>query len=109
MDPEFNVWKEKQLKFDKLANEFPSNLVTPVDAAYLKQALRRFRQNKAKRDKTKAAAKMKDPKELRKETEEEKKMASPEEEKPVVKTRTVRIPGMGVEFQTKVWAEEDFE
>ena len=82
--------------------------MTPVDSAYLKQALRRFRQNKAKRDKTKATS-TKSPG-VKKEPVEEKKTKKPKavEEKPAPKTRTVHIPGMGVEYPSKIWAESDF-
>jgi hypothetical protein len=111
LDSDFNVWKERQNKFDKFVDEFPSNLVTPVDAAYLKQALRRFRQNKAKRDKTKAAsaAKLKEIKtEVKRETDEEETKKELAEEQPMPKTRTVHIPGLGTEYPTKHWVENDF-
>ncbi|KAG7358479.1 hypothetical protein IV203_015068 [Nitzschia inconspicua] len=114
LDPEFNVWKERQHKFDKFAKEFPSNLVTPVDSTYLKSALRRFRQNKAKRDKTKAASAaklkdVKDVKEIKKSPGETKKKDNTEEETPPSsKTITIHIPGLGKEFPSKVWTEKDF-
>lgn len=111
LDPDFNVWKERQNKFDKFVDEFPSNLVTPVDAAYLKQALRRFRQNKAKRDKTKAAsaAKLKEIKpEVKKEPTGDETKKDLSEEKPAPKTRTIHIPGLGTEYPTKYWMENDF-
>ncbi|KAG7341564.1 hypothetical protein IV203_023517 [Nitzschia inconspicua] len=115
LDPEFNVWKERQHKFDKFAKEFPSNLVTPVDSTYLKSALRRFRQNKAKRDKTKAASAaklkdVKDVKEIKKSPGETKKKDNTEEETPPPssKTITIHIPGLGKEFPAKVWTEKDF-
>jgi hypothetical protein len=112
LDPDFNVWKERQNKFDKFVDEFPSNLVTPVDSAYLKQALRRFRQNKAKRDKTKAAsaAKLKEIKlEFKRETTEEEMQMDATEEVLAPKTRTVHIPGLGKEYPTKLWMENDFD
>ena len=55
IDKKFSVFKEKQYKFERLAKEFPPNLLTPVDANYLKKIVRRARQNKHKRIKTAAA------------------------------------------------------
>lgn len=92
-----NLWKEKQLKFDKLAKEFPSNLMTPVDAAYLKLAMRRERQNKAKRKKPVSEAKVD---ETEKDEEEEEEEAAPK--------RVVDIPGMGKSFACVKWKESDF-
>lgn len=52
-DPEqkgkFPLKAKKIAKFDDLASEFPSNLLTPIDAAYMKKIVRRARQNKKKR------------------------------------------------------------
>ena len=56
VDGSFETFKEKQGKFDKLASLFPKNLVTPIDPTYIKQVVRRARQNKYKRSKTAAAA-----------------------------------------------------
>jgi hypothetical protein len=41
---------EKRTKFDKLSEEFPKDLKTPVDKAYLQKILRRARQNRSKRE-----------------------------------------------------------
>jgi len=40
---------EKMKKFDKLLDYFPTELVTPIDAAYLRKVVRRARQNSMKR------------------------------------------------------------
>ncbi|KAL3909092.1 MAG: hypothetical protein SGILL_008228, partial [Bacillariaceae sp.] len=92
-----NLWKEKQLKFDKLAKEFPSNLVTPVDPTYLKLAMRRERQNKSKRKKLVQEAKVDETEQVVEEEEEE------EDPK-----RIVDVPGMGKSFETVKWKEDDF-
>lgn len=52
---DFAVHAEKRKKFELLAKEFPGNLVTAVDATYLKKVVRRARQNRQKRSKTAAA------------------------------------------------------
>lgn len=43
---------EKRKKFDDMVSDFPNDLKTPIDKAYLQKILRRARQNKHKRDKT---------------------------------------------------------
>lgn len=52
-DPEkkgkFPLKAKKMGKFDEVAKVFPQNLLTPVDAAYMKKIVRRARQNKKKR------------------------------------------------------------
>lgn len=55
IQPDFAVHAEKRQKFEMLAKEFPDNMVTPVDATYLKKVVRRARQNRQKRSKTAAA------------------------------------------------------
>lgn len=45
----FPLKAKKIAKFDELSKEFPPNLLTPVDAAYMKKITRRARQNKKKR------------------------------------------------------------
>jgi len=55
MDPtqeKFALHHERMNKFEKLLSIFPSDLVTPIDAAYLRKIVRRARQNKHKRVKT---------------------------------------------------------
>ena len=49
---DFSGHFEKRKKFDQLVYEFPKDLKTPVDKAYMQKILRRARQNKHKRDKT---------------------------------------------------------
>jgi len=52
-DPEqkgkYPLKAKKIAKFDDMIQAFPSNLLTPVDAAYMKKIVRRARQNKKKR------------------------------------------------------------
>mmetsp|Transcript_37369 Transcript_37369/g.55018 ORF Transcript_37369/g.55018 Transcript_37369/m.55018 type:complete len:650 (+) Transcript_37369:159-2108(+) len=46
---------ERLKKFDEILEEFPSDLATPIDAAYLRKVVRRARQNTSKRKKSAAA------------------------------------------------------
>jgi len=111
----FETFKEKQAKFDKLAKLFPKNLVTTIDSNYLKQVVRRARQNKYKRSKTAAA---KNEKEIVKEEptveneieEESAKEDSQEEEDSVEsrKHRIVNIPTTGVTYVRRKFSDGDF-
>ena len=110
VDSSFETFKEKQGKFDKLAKLFPKNLVTPIDSNYLKQVVRRARQNKYKRSKTAAA---KNEKETAKEdpvVENEVEEESEEEEEPVErkKYRIVNIPTTGASFDRRQFSSGDF-
>ena len=49
IDKDFATFKEKQKKFEKVAKEFPSSLITPIDSEYIKLVIRRVRQYKLKR------------------------------------------------------------
>ena len=92
IDSKFPVFKQRVHKFDALVKEFPKNLVTPVDAEYLKKVMRRARQNKHKRMKTVENQK----KQQEQETEPPKSESESEEETPP--SRTVLLPTMGKEF-----------
>lgn len=41
-------------KFDDMISEFPKKLATPIDAAYLRAAVRRVRSNKSRQEKRKS-------------------------------------------------------
>ena len=43
-------------KFDEMITEFPKKLATPIDATYLRAAVRRIRSNKARQEKRKSEA-----------------------------------------------------
>jgi len=121
VDNAFETFKEKQGKFDKLAKLFPKNLVTPIDSNYLKQVVRRARQNKYKRSKTAAA---KNEKPVAKEesvveddeieegsTKEESQEEEEEEEESVEqpkKHRIVNIPTTGAIYVRKSFSAGDF-
>jgi len=108
LDPSFETWKEKQHKFDKLAKEFPSNLLTPVDPSYLKHIMRRARQNKYKRGKT-AASSVKSKAEVKEEQHApEEEDSEEEEEEEEAQGRIVDIPGPGKVFPRLTWKENDF-
>jgi len=115
VDNSFETFKEKQGKFDKLAKLFPKHLVTPIDSNYLKQVVRRARQNKYKRSKTAAAKNEKET--VKEETiveneidEGSTKEDSQEEEDSVgpKKHRIVNIPSTGVIFVNKKFSGGDF-
>ena len=53
-DEEYPIHLEKRKKYDQVVKEFPKNLMSPIDAEYMKKLVRRARQNKSKR--TKSAA-----------------------------------------------------
>ena len=48
----FQLHHERMNKFAAIIKVFPSDLVTPIDATYLRKVVRRARQNKHKRNKT---------------------------------------------------------
>jgi hypothetical protein len=104
LDPEFNTWKEKQFKFDKMAKEFPSNLMTPIDPPYLKHVMRRSRQNQYKKKYAAAAAAA--PKAEGKDDDEAD--VSDEEEEEAPESRIVELPGLGKVFPTIPYKESDF-
>lgn len=100
-------------KFEKLVKEFPSDLVTPVDSAYLKNLARRGRQNKQKRvrktsvaspttfvasPKTSAASPKK---------KEPKKETVPKETVP--ETVDIEVPGKGRVFPNRHLKASEFE
>jgi hypothetical protein len=101
----FALFKEKQAKFEKLAKDFPSSLVSPVDSDYLKKIVRRVRQYKIKKKK---ADEMKQQKGgVAAPAENEESVQEDDQEKEV--HRTVNIPTAGVEFITKRFVMEDFD
>ena len=115
IDSSFETFKEKQGKFDKLAKLFPTNLVTPIDAIYLKQVVRRARQNKYKRSKTAAAKSEKEQalkeEEIPVERASEEGEESEEEEEPELppkKYRIINLPTKGSTFLRMELSKEDF-
>ena len=111
VDSSFETFKEKQGKFDKLAKLFPKNLVTPITSTYLKQVVRRARQNKYKRAKTAAKNEKENTNEepVAEEKVEESSMKEdiPVEEEPR-KHRIVNIPTMGTKYVRKSFSGGDF-
>jgi len=118
VDSSFETFKEKQGKFIRLAKIFPSDLITPIDSDYLKQVVRRARQNKYKRSKTAAKNSIKqdeaerteeDPKDdedmdddYNEEEEEEVDQPKPK------KFKIVGIPTTGTNYPSKTWSAADF-
>lgn len=47
----FKPGAEKLKKFDDMANEFPKNLATPIDASFLRKIAKQERSNRSRRDK----------------------------------------------------------
>jgi phage-related minor tail protein len=125
VDSSFETFKQKQGKFDKLAKLFPKNLVTPIDSNYLKQVVRRARQNKYKRSKTAAAAAARENSATKEEEqaaaaaekneveEESAKEESDEEEESVAeppkKHRVVNIPTTGSNYLPQTFSAADFQ
>ena len=109
--PTMNINKEKQAKFDKLATEFPTGLLTPVDPNYLKQVARRARQNKYKRQKTAEARQQQLEVAAKKEAEaqEEEEESESEEEEEEEEENIIDLPGKGVVFPTIDWQANDFD
>jgi len=116
VDSSFETFKEKQGKFIRLAKIFPSDLITPIDSDYLKQVVRRARQNKYKRSKTAAKNSVKQDEAER--TEEDPKddedMDDDCDEKEEVnqpktkKFKIVSIPTTGTNYPSKTWSAADF-
>ena len=50
----FKPGAEKLKKFDDMANEFPKNLATPIDASCLRKMAKQERSNRSRRDKRKS-------------------------------------------------------
>jgi ribosomal protein L12E/L44/L45/RPP1/RPP2 len=123
VDASFETFKEKQGKYDIVAIEFPTNLVTKVTGDFLKQVVRRCRQNKYKRAKTAAVRQQtspapvvkeepqeepEDPMEEEEEEEEGEEEEEEEEEGEKSTGRIVDIPAMGKMFPSRTWAIGDF-
>jgi len=129
VDSSFETFKEKQAKFDKLAKLFPKDLITPIDSHYLKQVVRRARQNKYKRSKTAAAAAARNEKgannnnnkeeenkqppaakDAEEEEEESAKEESEDEEElpPQKQYRVVDIPTTGLQYSNRTFSTSDF-
>lgn len=51
---DYKLTTEKMKKFDEMITEFPKRLATPIDATYLRAAVRRIRSNKARQEKRKS-------------------------------------------------------
>lgn len=112
----FQIHIQKRNKFEKMAKEFPKNLLTPVDGEYLKKILRRARQNMHKRLKTMAARRASESGEGPKDEDDEEEMeesAEDEEEeeeetKPVPTHRSIHVPQLGRAFPSVQHNDADF-
>lgn len=93
-------------KFEKLVKEFPSDLVTPVDSAYLKNVARRARQNKQKRVKKTTVESPKTTVASPKKTEP-KKETVPKETVP--EKVDIEVPGKGRIFPNRHLIASEFE
>lgn len=111
VDKSFESFKEKQSKFDKMLELFPIDLLTPVDANYLRHAVRRARQNKYKRSKTAAAKRQQSSPTVKKEPGKQtpNNQESEEEEQELKpQGQIVDIPGTGRIFPSLDWDSKDF-
>jgi hypothetical protein len=102
----FQLKKKKFDKFEEVVKEFPSDLVTPVDSAYLKTVSRRARQNKQKRVKNAGGLFTATPK--AKGVEPKKETVEPSKEK-VSETVEIKVPGKGRVFPKRVLNDCEFE
>lgn len=126
-DKEYVGHFEKRKKFDTLLENFPKDLKTLVDKAYLQKILRRARQNKHKREKTMKKQAVQDTGQSGgsddESKEEEKEAAKPKTESiakssPATKSKlvtastdmiTVNIPQLSTSFTEKVFDRDDWE
>jgi len=83
---------ERLKKFDHLIQELPSDLATPIDAAFLRKVVRRARQNSSKRRKMLEIQSM----------ERKKDIDGPSE------TLELRLPHMGMRFETVIFNKNHF-
>eukprot|EP00555_Chaetoceros_dichaeta_P004721 CAMPEP_0198254164 /NCGR_PEP_ID=MMETSP1447-20131203/4529_1 /TAXON_ID=420782 /ORGANISM="Chaetoceros dichaeta, Strain CCMP1751" /LENGTH=624 /DNA_ID=CAMNT_0043940127 /DNA_START=25 /DNA_END=1899 /DNA_ORIENTATION=+ len=91
---QFKAGVERLKKYDEMLEEFPNNLVNPIDAIFIRKLVRRTRQNEKKR--MKAIASTGDVSE------------SPKKNK-VNKVITLAVPGKGVTFPSVPFNDIDFE
>ncbi len=80
-------------KFDEMITEFPKKLATPIDATYLRAAVRRIRSNKARQEKRKSEA------------SETLKRQMVTEKVEV----TISVPQKGSEFDLVSFSKQDFQ
>ena len=112
----FSVNKARLAKFDELIKEFPTNLVTPVDASYLRKTVRRVRQGIQRRKGNKTAspavsvAAVESPeKAIKNEVDVEKVNKKEPDAKKVPPTVDIRVPEKGRVFAKRLFVAEDFD
>lgn len=91
---QFKAGVERLKKYDEMLEEFPKNLVNPIDAIFIRKLVRRTRQNANKR--MKALAATGDVSESAKKSKASKMM-------------TLVVPGKGLTFPSVLFNDVDFE
>ena len=102
-DTEYAAYVEKRNKFLPLLKELPKDLKTPLDKAYLNKLLRRARQNRNKRERTRKLQEEKAAEEPADTGENE-----PSDEKDAPATRQVIVPQLATEFPTVAFDHNHF-
>jgi len=90
----FKAGVERLKKYDEMLEEFPKNLVTPIDAIFIRKLVRRTRQNANKRMKALAATW---------------EVPEPAKKIKVSEMITLSVPGKGVTFPSVPFNDVDFE
>lgn len=103
----FPLKKKTFEKFDELVKEFPSDLVTAVDTAYLKNMARRARQNKQKRVRKVAGGSPVATSTQKTEPSKKETVEPPKEQ--VSETVEIKVPGKGSVFPKCVLKASEFE
>lgn len=94
---DYKLTTEKMKKFDEMITEFPKRLATPIDATYLRAAVRRVRSNKARQEKRKSSGSA---------ASETLKQRQTVTEKVVV---NISVPQKGSEFELVSFNRQDFQ
>lgn len=111
-DRDFGAHFEKRKKFDRMVEEMPKDLATPLDKPYLQKILRRARQNRHKREQTLARQAARDDDRSEKaysEDEETRLEANAQRNKTVGTNDAFPIPQLMTEFPTRLFSLQDFK
>ena len=90
---DYKINDERMKKFDEMIPEFPTKLATPIDASYLRLAVRQVKSNRARQEKRKSGAE------------------SPKKRQVVTEKVEINmnVPQKGSEFAIVVFNKQDFQ
>lgn len=90
---DYKINDERMKKFDEMVPEFPTKLATPIDASYLRLAVRQVKSNRARQEKRKSGAE------------------SPKKRQVVTEKVEINmnVPQKGSEFATVSFNKQDFQ